>query len=113
MSIEEINRKHYFKADMYYRVGYGLSSRLLAFRNGIIYLEVVIGSKWSKDYNATTLELAHCWRSEHPELQKALGCKVFIVDGRKKPFKTSVYRLLKRVSYDARMGMLFASHVLN
>ncbi|MBX2814657.1 MAG: hypothetical protein KTR24_01610, partial [Saprospiraceae bacterium] len=73
MSIEEINRKHYFNTDMYYRVGYGLSSKLLAFRNGIIYLQVVLGRKWSKDYHETTLELAQCWKADHPELDHAIG----------------------------------------
>ncbi|GEM_PF-356378 len=113
MSIEEINRKHYFKTDMYYRVGYGLSSRLLAFRNGIIYLQVVIGRKWDKDYHATTLELAHCWRAEHEELQQALGCKVFIIDANKYPYKQDLLQLKIQVNYDARMGMLFSSNVLN
>lgn len=113
MSIEEINRKHYFKTDMYYRVGYGLSSRLLAFRNGIIYLQVVIGRKWEKDYHATTLELAHCWKTEHEELKEALGCKVFIVDAQKYPYKQDLLNLKIHVSYDTRMGMLFTSNVLN
>ena len=113
MSIEEINKKHYFNTDMYYRVGYGLSSRLLAFRNGIIYLQVVMGRKWDKDYHATTLELAHCWRAEHDELADALGCKVFIIDAQKYPYKQDLLKLKIQVAYDARMGMLFASHVLN
>ena len=113
MSIEEINRKHYFKADMYYRVGYGLSSRLLAFRNGIIYLQVVIGRKWNKDYHATTLELAHLWRNEHEELEHALGCKVFIIDANKYPYKQDLLKLKVQVNTDAKMGMLFTSDVLN
>ena len=113
MSIEEINRKHYFKTDMYYRVGYGLSSRLLAYRNGIIYLQVVIGRKWTKDYHATTLELAHCWKAEHEELKDALGCKIFIIDGQRYPYKQDLLKLKINVNYDARMGMLFASNVLN
>ena len=113
MSIEEINRKHYFKTDMYYRVGYGLSSRLLAYRNGIIYLQVIVGRKWDKDYHATTLELAHCWKTEHDELSDALGCKVFIVDAQKYPYKQDLLKLKINGNYDAKMGMLFTSNVLN
>lgn len=113
MSIEEINRKHYFKADMYYRVGYGLTSRLLAYRNGVIYLQVIIGRKWSKDYHATTLELAHLWRNEHEELDKALGCKVYIIDAKKHPYKQDLLKLKINVQADAKMGMLFTNDVLN
>ncbi len=98
---------------MYYRVGFGLSSRLLAFRNGIIYLQVVIGRKWAKDYHGTTLELAHCWKTEHDELSEALGCKVFIIDAQKYPYKQDLLKLKISVGHDAKMGMLFDSNVLN
>ncbi len=113
MSIEEINRKHYFNTDMYYRVGYGLSSKLMAYRNGIIYLQVMLGRKWDKDYHETTLELAKCWRKEHPELGEAIGCKVFLIDAQKHPYKMDLVKLKVKVSYDAKMGMIFRDDVLN
>ena len=113
MSIDEINRNHYFKSDMYYRVGFGLSSQLLAFRNGIIYLQVMVGIKWTKNYHDTTMEMANCWRSEHQELKDAIGCKVFIIDARKYPYKEELFQMKMQVSFDAKMGMLFCDNILN
>jgi len=46
MDIDKINRRHFVETDMFYRVGMGLSSKLLDYRNGILYLEVVISKKW-------------------------------------------------------------------
>jgi len=43
MNIEEINRKHFMETDMYYRVGYGLSSKIIGYSNGIFTLEIVLG----------------------------------------------------------------------
>ena len=51
MNIEEINRKHFMETDMYYRVGYGLSSKLINYSCGIFTLEVVLSKKWAKDYS--------------------------------------------------------------
>ena len=62
MDIERLNRKHIIENDMYYRVGFGLSSKLISFRNGVFSLEVVIGKKWNKDYSATAVELANVWK---------------------------------------------------
>ena len=113
MSIEEINRKHYFNTDMYYQVGFGLSSKLLAFRHGIMYLQVVIGKKWTRNYHETTIEIANCWRTEHEELKDALGCKIFIIDTIKYPYKKDLLNLNVKVEHDVKMGMLFVNHVLN
>lgn len=48
INIKEINRKHLLKSDVVYRINYGLSSRLVNFRNGIMYLEVMFTRKWKK-----------------------------------------------------------------
>ena len=47
MDIESINRRHFTEIDMYYRVSYGVSSKLISYTKGIFVLEVVIGHKWN------------------------------------------------------------------
>ncbi|MBK8548916.1 MAG: hypothetical protein IPL63_16675 [Saprospiraceae bacterium] len=79
MDIQKINKRHYIATDMYYRISLGLSSKLLKYENGIIYLEITLSKKWTKNYNATAAELAYSWKSSHPELCKALGCKVLLL----------------------------------
>lgn len=94
INIQEINRKHLLSADVVYRVNYGLCSRLVNFKNGIIYLEVMFTGKWKKSYDETTEELANCWRNTNKELAKALGCKVYIVDAREYPYKKNFIYIL-------------------
>ncbi|MEE9437691.1 MAG: hypothetical protein V3V14_01745 [Saprospiraceae bacterium] len=113
MDIEKLNRKHFVETDMYYRVGLGLSSKLLKFENGTIYLEIVIGKKWKKSYNATAAELAHCWKNTHPELSNAIACKAFIIDTLQ--FNYKQYLIHKGISpgYDAKKGIIFNKTLLN
>lgn len=113
MNIEELNRKHFLETDMFYRVGYGLSSKLLDFKNGVIYLEIVTGRKWKKSHNATAHELAHCWKKTHPELSHAIACKVYIIDTKKNPYKRSLLNVGVQADYDARKGVIFAENFLN
>jgi len=58
--------------DVYYRVGHGLSSKLLGYSQGIFTLEIVSSRKWSKDYNTTAQELAYLWKNSHSELSNAI-----------------------------------------
>lgn len=113
INIKEINRKHLLKADVVYRINHGLCSRLVNFKNGIIYLEVMFTNKWKKDYDETTEELAFCWKERNEELQKAIGCKVYIVDARQYPYKKELYLQSGVASYDAKKGMLFDIDHLN
>jgi len=113
MDIEELNRKHFLETDMFYRVGYGLSSKLLNYSNGVIHLEVVIGRKWRKSHNATAHELGNCWRKTHPELNKAIACKVFIIDTRRFPYKKSLLNSGIQAEYDSKKGVLFTENYLN
>ena len=113
MDIEKLNRRHFVETDMYYRVGMGLSSKLLSFENGTIHLEIVIGSKWDKNYNATTAELAHCWKSSHPELGQAIACKVFIIDTKQFPYKQYLIHKGIKPGYDALKGIIFNKSHLN
>ena len=113
INIQEINRKNLLCADVVYRVYYGLCSRLVNFKNGIIYLEVMFTGKWKKSYDETTEELANCWRNTNKELAKALGCKVYIVDAREYPYKKELYLHSGVASYDAKKGILFGENILN
>lgn len=98
---------------MYYKVGFGLSSRLISFRNGVFSLEVVMGKKWSKDYNSTAIELANVWKKTHEELKHAIACKVFIVDPNEYIYKKELIQNGIKPGYDARKGVLFNKDYLN
>lgn len=113
MNIEEINRKHFVETDMYYRVGFGLSSKLLKFENGIFHIEITIGRKWDKSYNATASEIAYSWRKNHFELSKAIGCKIFIIDAKKNPYKRSLLHNGVKPDYDAKKGIIFNQSYFN
>ncbi len=113
MNIEEINRKHFIETDMYYRVGYGLSSKILDFENGVFTLEVVLGKRWNKDYNATAQELSYLWKNSHGELASAIGCKVYIIDAKNYPYKQGLIHRGVKPGYDARKGVLFRKGYLN
>lgn len=113
MNLEEINRRHLFQTDQLYRIGFGLYSKLLDYRNGILYLEVMFDDRWMNDYNGTAYELAQCWRDNNDELKKAIGCKVFIIDARQYPYKKELYRRRIKPDYDARKGLLFRESLLN
>ncbi len=113
MNIEEINRKHFIETDMYYRVGYGLSSKLLNFRSGIITIEVVLSRKWDKDYNTTALEMANIWKNNHSELKYAIGCKIYIIDTKANPYKKSLIHSGVKPGYDAKKGILFSKGYMN
>ncbi len=113
MDIEKINRKHFVETDMYYRVEHGLSSRLMKYENCIIHLEISIGKKWTKNYNATALELANIWKETHGELQGAIACKVFIYDNRLNSYKSELVMSGVKPEYDAKKGIIFKRQHLN
>lgn len=107
MNIEELNRKHYVAQDIYYRVGFGLSSRLLKFDKGIIYLELEVRKKWNKSYNAAVYEIAHCWKKEHPEFSNAVACKIYLIDSKRYSYKRTLMHLGVKPGFDAVKGILF------
>ena len=113
MNIEEINRKHFVETDMYFKVGYGLSSKLTAFKFGFFTLEVVISKKWTKNYNITAQEIANLWKDAYPELKNALGCKVYIIDTKAHPYKQYCIHRGIRPGYDAKKGVIFKKNYLN
>jgi len=98
---------------MYYRVGYGLSSKIIGFANGIFTLEITMGKKWNKDFNATAQELAYLWKNSHKELKKAIGCKIYIIDAKKYPYKQALLHRGVKPGYDAKKEIIFRKGYLN
>lgn len=113
INLQEINRKHLLNADVVYRVNHGLCSKLVNYKNGILYIEVMFTGKWTKNYDQTTEEIARCWRDSNKELAHAIGCKVYIIDARKHNYKKDLYLHSKVASYDAKKGILFYDSILN
>lgn len=101
------------ETDMYYRVGYGLSSKLLNVSMGVFTIEVVIGKKWHKDFNQTAQELSYLWKNSHAELKNCIGCKIFIVDAKSYPYKQSLIHRGVKPGFDAKKGILFRKGYLN
>lgn len=90
MDIRSINKRHFSKHNFHYRLEYDLSSRLLKYENCILYIEVSIGEKWKKPPYKAALEIANNWKDIHPELNNALGAKIFILDLDKKESKSKI-----------------------
>lgn len=113
MDIQKINKRHFEETDSHYRVSMGLTSKLLSYKNGIFHLEVTMGHKWTKNYNATASEISHIWKTNHPELSHALGCKLFIIDLKKNKYKENFIKSGVHPGYDAYKGILFYKNYLN
>lgn len=113
MDIEKINRRHFVETDLYYRISMGLSSKLLKFENGIFQIEVIVGRKWLKDYNATAAEISNIWRNSNLELAHAIGCKVFIIDLKNGDNKVELVKSKNIKKYDSSKGILFNKNYLN
>jgi hypothetical protein len=107
MNIEELNRKHFIKTDMFFRVGKGLSSKLIRFDHGIIYLELEVRTKWNRSIDAAAWAIAHSWKSEHPEFDQAVAAKVYIIDSRSYDYKRTLMHLGVKPGYDAYKGVFF------
>lgn len=114
MDIKQLNNQYFLKKDMYTSVLHGVSSSLISYQNGIMYLEVVISQKWNRSYDYTAFKMAHDWKKSFDSLQHAIGCKVFIVDKRSTGSQLPVQKLKhKNRSYQAKKGILFRSDQLN
>lgn len=107
MNIDELNKRHFINQDMYYRVGHGLSSKLMRYENGIIYLELEIRSKWTKSLNAAVSLIANSWHRENPEFSDAIACKINIIDSRRYRYKRTLMHLGIKPGYDACKGVFF------
>ena len=107
MNIEEINKKHFIKTDMLFRVGKGLSSKLLKFENNIIYLELEVRKKWDRSIDAAAFIVSHSWKDEHSEFESAIASKVYVIDSREFDYKRTLIHLGVKPGYDAYKGVFF------
>ena len=107
MSIEELNKKHFLNTDMYFRIGQGLSSRLLKYDHGIIHVELEVRKKWNKSMDAAAYLVAHSWKNEHEELVAAVASKVFIINSKEFDYKRTLIHLGVRPGYDEYKGVFF------
>ena len=98
---------------MYYRVGYGLSSKIIDYKSGIFTIEVVVGKRWNKDYSSTAQELSYLWKNSHKELEHAIGCKVYIIDAKSFNYKQALIHRGIKPGYDSKKGILFRKGYLN
>lgn len=112
-NLEKINRRHILEIECAYRKKHDLYSRLVTYRNGIIYLEVMFGPRWRKNYRSTAFEIAHFWRKNHPEITEAVGAKVYIIDARKHLYKRNAYFNGEHLDHDSKKGVLFSPYFVN
>jgi hypothetical protein len=114
MDLKQLNKQYFLRKDMYTSVLEGISSNLISYRNGIMYIEVVISKKWKRSYDYTAFRVAHDWKKSFESLEDAIGCKVFIIDKRNDKTLLPVKKLkLKAHPYQAKKGILFRSDQLN
>ncbi len=107
MNIEELNKKHFLNTDMYFRIGQGLSSRLLKYEHGIIHVELEVRKKWTKSMDAAAYLVANSWKNEHEELADAVASKVFIINSKVFDYKRTLIHLGVRPGYDEYKGVFF------
>ena len=114
MDLKQINKHYFLKKDMYSSVLDGVSSSLISYQNGIMYLEVILTRKWKKSHEFTAFKLAHDWKKSFVMLEHAIGCKVFIVDLRESDeWSTVRSKSSKPKIYRAKKGILFQPDQLN
>ena len=65
---------------MFFRVGKGLSSKLLKYEHGIIYVELEVRTKWKKTIDSAAWLIANSWKEENPEFAEAVAAKIYVVD---------------------------------
>lgn len=102
------------KVDKQYRSRFGLHSELICFRNGIMYIEVNYGNKWTKKINATAYEIAWAWKENNIELKHAIGAKVYFANTN--PQKVNKGRSVingRKAKFEFKRGLLFSGKYLN
>lgn len=92
---------------MAFRVSQGLSSQLIRYEHGIIYLEMEVRPKWEKSLDAAAYLIANSWRSEHPEFAEAVASKIFIIESRRYTYKRTLVHMGIQPGYDACKGVFF------
>ena len=113
MDIKQINKKYFDTNELNDEKQRGISSSIYSYNNGIMYIKVFINSRWKKNYQMTAFEVAYNWRNNIPELKKALGAKVFIMDLDKQVNDKLLLEKGLFNSSHAKKGILFMNNQLN
>jgi len=113
MDIRQINKRYFLDHNMYDAVLNGISSSLIAYRNGILHIEVITCAKWKKEENSTAFEMAHRWKERIPEFRNAIGCKVYITDLQRRSSARNFHHMGIRIPYASGKGILFKKNQLN
>ncbi len=92
---------------MFFRVGKGLSSKLLKYEHGIIYVELEVRTKWKKTIDSAAWLIANSWKEENPEFAEAVAAKIYVVDSRSFEYKRTLIHLGIKPGYDAYKGVFF------
>ena len=92
---------------MFFRIDKGLSSKLIRFDHGIIYLELEVRSKWKRSLDAASWTIAHSWKMENPEFKDAIASKVYVIDSRSYEYKRTLLHIGIKPGYDAYKGVFF------
>lgn len=113
VDIRNINKKHYYEIDMYYRSQYGISSQLTKYENLVFHIDVIISNPIYRSYASVAAEIGYMWKQNVKELKSSIGCKINFIDGHKNPINLALYQESISVNYDARKGIIFHKNYLN
>jgi len=103
MNIEHINKRHFKKYNSYYNSEYGISTRLISYKNCILNIEILNSSGQKKPPYKIAFDIAKHWKNSHPEFKFAIGAKVFIADLSTKDQKNPLTEI--KIKY--KKGILF------
>ena len=113
MDIKQLNNRYFLQREKRDSFLEGLSSSLIAYRNGIMLIKVFINSDWEKSYQVAAYEVAHAWKNSLPELRNVIGCKVFIYDLHKQANSSKFLEYGSTIQVHAKKGILFQQNQLN
>ena len=81
--VKTITHKHMHAVDKLYRMHAGISSDLIAVKNGIAQLEVRIHSGWKKPHEVTIDQFITLWTNHISELKEIDGWQVKVYTSEK------------------------------
>ncbi|WP_236980079.1 hypothetical protein [Membranihabitans maritimus] len=114
MSIEKINKYNAPVTLRHTETGEEYSSRILAFKNGVLYVELVLDldCKKGKYKRSLAIQAAKYFRKENDEFQKSLASKISVFYT-KKPNTNKNSNENFELIHDSTIGIIFQDGLLN